>query len=72
MSLVEESTFTTSEISFPNNSDSSTGNTSIVFEYFCYEVEADATQFNNHGPKIMILKQGLPMSICTTDSFGTL
>jgi hypothetical protein len=42
MSLVEELIFSTSGVSLSNNSDFSAGNTSIAFEYKCYEIEADA------------------------------
>ncbi len=42
MSLVEELTLATSEVSLSNNSDSSAGNTPIAFKYYCYEIEADA------------------------------
>jgi hypothetical protein len=34
VSLVEEPTLATSEVSSSNNSDSSAGNTSIAFEYY--------------------------------------
>jgi hypothetical protein len=54
MSLVEDSTVTTSEITLSDNSDSPAGNAPIAFEYCCYEIKADAPQFNSHGPKIMI------------------
>jgi hypothetical protein len=43
---VEESTLVTLEVSLSNNSDSSAGHTSIAFEYYCYEIEADALQIN--------------------------
>ncbi len=72
VSLVEESTLTTLEISLSDNSDSSAGNAPIGFEYYCYKIEADAPQFNYHGPKIMILKQESPLPICTTDTNGTI
>ncbi len=69
---VEEPTLSTLEISLSDNSDSSAENTSIASEYYCYEIEADATQFNYHGPKIKILKQELPVTICTTGTIGTI
>jgi hypothetical protein len=40
VSLVLDSTLSTSDISISNNSDSSTGN-ALAFEYECYEVEDD-------------------------------
>ncbi len=72
MSLVEDSTLTTLEISLSGDSDSSAGNAPIAFEYYCYEIEAEAPQFNYHGPKIMILKQKLPITSCTADTIGTI
>ncbi len=72
MSLVEESTLTTPEISLSNHSNSSAGNAPIAFEYFCNEVKADAPWLNYHGPKIMIPKQELTVTICTTDTIGTI
>jgi hypothetical protein len=56
MSLVEEATLATLEVSLSKNSDSSAGNASIAFEYYCHEIEADAPQFSYHGPKIKIPK----------------
>jgi hypothetical protein len=41
MSLVEEQTLSTLDISLSNNSNSSAGNTSKIFEYECYEMEDD-------------------------------
>ncbi len=41
VSLVEEPTLATLEVSLSDNSDSSAGNTLIAFEYYCYEIEAD-------------------------------
>ncbi len=41
MSLVEEPTLATLEVSLSNNSDSSARNTSIALEYYCYEIEDD-------------------------------
>jgi hypothetical protein len=70
--LVKESTLTTLETSLSKNSNSSSGNASIPFEYYCYEIEADAPQFKYHGPKIMIPKQEFPVTICTTDTIGTI
>ncbi len=72
VSLVEDPTLSTLYISLSNNSDSSAGNASTAFEYKCYEIEADTPQFNNHRPKIKILKQESPMTICTTDTIGTI
>jgi hypothetical protein len=51
MSLVEDPTLTTAEILLSNNSDFSAGNVPIAFEYYCYEIEADASHFHYHGPK---------------------
>ncbi len=42
MSLVEESTLVTLEVSLSTNSDSSAGNASIAFEYYCYKIKANA------------------------------
>jgi hypothetical protein len=50
VSLVEEPTLSTLDVSLSNNSNSSAGNTSTAFEYECYEIEADAPWFNYHGP----------------------
>ncbi len=72
VSLVEEPTLATSEVSLSDNSDSSAGNASIAFEYYCYEIKADAPRFEYHGPKIKIPKQELPMSICTADKIGNI
>jgi hypothetical protein len=72
VSLVEEPTLATLELSLSNNSDSSAGNASIAFEYFCYELEADTPWFNYHGPKIKIRKQESPVTICTADTIGTI
>jgi hypothetical protein len=41
MSLVEEPTLSTLDISLSKNSNSSAGNKSTAFEYECYEIEAD-------------------------------
>ncbi len=72
MSLVEESTLTTLEVSLSNDSNSSAGNAPIAFEYYCYDIEADAPQLNFHGPNIMIPKQESPVTICTADTVGTI
>jgi hypothetical protein len=72
MSLLEELTLDTLEILLSDNTISSAGNATIAFEYYCYEIEADAPQFNYHGPKIKIPKQESPITICTTDTFGTI
>ncbi len=71
VSLVVDSTLSTSDISISNNSNSSTRNTS-AFKYECYEVKDDTPQFNYHGSKIKIPKQESPMTICTTDIIGTI
>ncbi len=42
MSLAEELTLDTLEVSLSDNTISSAGNASIAFEYHCYEIEADA------------------------------
>jgi hypothetical protein len=72
MSLAEELTLDTSEVSFSNNTISSAGNATIAFEYHCYEIETDAPGFNYHGPKIKIPKQESPVTICTADTVGTI
>jgi hypothetical protein len=72
MSLVEELTLDTLEVLLSDNTISSAGNATIAFEYHCYEIEADAPQFNYHGPKIKIPKQELPVTICIADSIGTI
>jgi hypothetical protein len=72
MSLAGELTLDTSEVLLSDNTISSAGNTTIAFEYHCYEIEADAPQFNYHGPKIRIPKQELPITICTTNTIGTI
>ncbi len=71
VSLVVDPTLSTLDISIYNNSNSSTGNAS-AFEYECYEVKDDTPQFNYHGPKIKIPKQESPVTICTTDTIGTM
>jgi hypothetical protein len=72
MSLVEELTLNTLEVLLSNNSNSSARNVTIAFEYYCYEIEADTPQCNYHGPKIKIPKQESPVTICTTDTIGTI
>jgi hypothetical protein len=42
MSLAEELTLDTLEVSLSNNTISSAGNATIAFEYHCCEIEADA------------------------------
>jgi hypothetical protein len=42
MSLVEELTLDTLEVSLSDNTIFSAGNTTIAFEYHCYEIETDA------------------------------
>jgi hypothetical protein len=56
ISLAEELTLDTSEVSLSDKTISSAGNATIAFEYHCYEIEADAPRFNYHGPKIKIPK----------------
>ncbi len=72
VSLVEEQTLSTLDISLCDNSKSSAGNASTAFEYECYEVEDDTPQFNYHGPNIKIPKQESPMTICMDDTIGTI
>jgi hypothetical protein len=72
MSLVEELTLDILEVSLSDNTISSAGNTTIAFEYHCYEIEADTPQFNYHGPKIKILKQESPLTICTAYTVSTI
>jgi hypothetical protein len=72
MNLVEELTLDTLEVLLSDNTISSAGNATIAFECHCYEIEADAPQFNNHGPKIKIPKQELPITICTTGTICTI
>jgi hypothetical protein len=55
-SLVEEPTLTMMEILPFDCSDFADGNTTIASKDYCYEIEADVSQFNYHGPKIMISK----------------
>jgi hypothetical protein len=50
MSLVKDSTLTTSKIPLFDDSAFSAGNAPIAFEYYCYDIEADTPQFNYHGP----------------------
>jgi hypothetical protein len=71
VSLLVDSTLSTLDISISNNSDSSTGNAS-AFEYECYDVKDDTPQSNYHRLKIKIPKQELPVTICTTDTIGTI
>jgi hypothetical protein len=42
VSIVEEPTLSTLDMSLSGNSNTSAGNTSIAFEYKCYEIEAGA------------------------------
>jgi hypothetical protein len=69
---VVEQTLSTLDILISDNSDSSAGNASTAFEYECYEIEDETPRFNNHGPKIKILKQESLVTICTTDTIGTI
>jgi hypothetical protein len=71
VSLVIDSTLSTSDISISDNSNSSAGN-ALAFEYECYKVKESTPQFNYHGPKIKISKQESPMIICTADTIGTI
>ncbi len=66
-SLVVDPTLSTLDISISNNS-----NSSLAFEYECYEVKEDTPQFNYHGLKIKIPKQESPVTICTADMIGTI
>ncbi len=43
VSLVEDQTLSTSDMSISNNSNSSAGNASTAFEYECYEIEDDTS-----------------------------
>jgi hypothetical protein len=70
VSWVEGPTLSTSDIFLSNNSNSSARNTSTAFGYKCYEIEAATPQFNYHGPKIKILKQESPVTICTPVTIG--
>ncbi len=72
VSLVEEQTLSTSNMSISDNSNSSAGNASTAFQYECYEIEDNTPQFNYHGPQIKIPKQESPMTICTADTIGTI
>ncbi len=72
MSSVEELNLATLEVSLFGDSIFSAGNASIAFEYYCYETEADAPWFNYHGPKIKIPKQEWLVTICSTDTIGTI
>ncbi len=71
VSLVVDPTLSTSDISIYNNSNSSTRKAS-AFEYEYYEVKDDTTSFNYHSPKIKILKQESPVTICTADTIVTI
>jgi hypothetical protein len=70
VSLVEEQSLSTSNISISDNSNSSAGNASTAFEYECYEIKDDTLQFNYHGPKIKIPEQESPVTICTADAIS--
>ncbi len=71
VSLVVDPTLSTLKISISDNSNSSARSAS-AFEYECYEIEDDTPQFNYHGPKIKIPKQKSPVTICTTETIGTI
>jgi hypothetical protein len=71
VSLVVHPTLSTSDISISDNSNSSAGNAS-AFEYKCYKIEDNTPQFNYHRLKIKVHKQESPMTICTTDTIGTI
>ncbi len=60
VSLVEEPTLSTLDISLSDNSDSSAGNASTAFENKCYEIKTDTPCFNYHRPKIKIPKKNCP------------
>jgi hypothetical protein len=70
--LVVDPTLSTSDMSTSDNFNSSAGNASTAFEYECYKIEDDTPQFNYHGPEIKIPKQESPVTICTTDTIGTI
>jgi hypothetical protein len=70
--LVKESTLTTANILLSNSSDFSPGNTTIASKDYCYEIEADKPQFDYSGPKVMIQKLELPITMSTTDTIGTI
>jgi hypothetical protein len=72
VSLVEDQTLSTSNMLIPDNSNSSTGDTSTAFECECHEIKDDTPQFNYHGSKIEIPKQESPITIRTTDTIGTI
>jgi hypothetical protein len=72
MSLVEELTLDKLEVLLSDNTISSAGNATIAFEYHCYEIEADAHQFNYHGPKIKIPKQELLVTNCIADTIDSI
>ncbi len=71
VSLVVDPTLSISDISMSNYSYSSAANTS-AFEYECYKIKDGTPWFNYHGPKIKIPEQELPVTICTTDTIGTI
>ncbi len=68
---MEELTLATLEVSLSEYFDSSAGNASTAFEYYCNEIEPDAPWFDYHGRKIKIPKQKLLVTICTADTIGT-
>ncbi len=72
VSVVEEPTLSTLDISLTDNFNFSAGNASTAVEYECYKIESDAPQFNYHGPKIRIPKQESPVTICTANTIGTI
>jgi hypothetical protein len=60
VSLVEELTFDTLEVLLFDNTIPSAGNATIAFEYHCYEIEADAPQFNYHGQRLSFQNKNCP------------
>jgi hypothetical protein len=71
MTLVIHPALTTAETLLSNNCNFSAGNAPMALEDYCYDIEADKLRFNYHEPKIMIPKQELPITICTTDTMST-
>jgi hypothetical protein len=72
VNLVIVQTLFTFDMSISDNSNSSAGIASTAFEYECYKIEDGTPQFNYHGPKVKIPKQVSPVTICTTDTIGTM
>jgi hypothetical protein len=72
VSLLGAQTLSTLDITLSDNSNSSAGTASTAFKYEGNEIEDATPQFNYHGPKIKILKQELPVAICTADTIGSI